>query len=214
MDEGRIGACLACEARLLWNRPDEYYFQEEWYHKNNAVDGSLVGEAGGCLMNQCIHPLDLLLYLNGPISKVRCYGATLGHGIDVDDLVVASFEFENGSYGTLIGTTDVFQKNFEETLTVIGENGFVKIGGVALNRFEAWRFGDDVEEKDLLDRQENADPPSVYGYGHEAVIKDMVGAIRLNKQPSISLADGVRALKTTLAFYDSIRLKKEVVIQL
>ena len=57
-------------------------------------------------MNQSIHTIDLLLYLNGDVEEVSALTGTLSHtGIEVEDNAVAILKFKNGSFGTLEGST-------------------------------------------------------------------------------------------------------------
>ena len=115
IDDGRFGKIFYITARILWNRNENYYFQAPWR-------GTWLQD-GGCLMNQCIHNIDLLCWLmNSEIDEVFSYTDNLNHDyIDAEDLGIALVKFKNGSYGIIEGTTNIYPKNLEETLYIFGE---------------------------------------------------------------------------------------------
>lgn len=82
-----------------WFRPDIYFTSSPWR-------GTWKGEAGGALLNQCIHNLDILTWLFGLPKRLRAYCA-MGkyHKIEVEDEVNACMEFANGISGSFVGST-------------------------------------------------------------------------------------------------------------
>ena len=71
---------------------------------------------GGALTNQGIHHIDLLRYLNGEIKSVRAIMRTLGSKIEVEDTVLATLTFQNGSVGNLEITTAARPDDFEASI--------------------------------------------------------------------------------------------------
>ena len=57
-----------------------------------------------------------------------------------------------------------YPKNLEGSITILGENGSVKVGGVAVNRIETWKFADKRDYDQLI--HANYETTSVYGFGH------------------------------------------------
>ncbi|HPA19236.1 MAG TPA: Gfo/Idh/MocA family oxidoreductase [Verrucomicrobiae bacterium] len=86
-------------AMTNWFRPDIYFTSSPWR-------GTWKGEAGGALLNQCIHNLDILAWLFGMPKRLRAYCA-MGkyHKIEVEDEVNACMEFPNGISGSFVGST-------------------------------------------------------------------------------------------------------------
>ena len=77
-----------------------------------------LAQDGGCLMNQCIHGIDLLRWMMGnEVEEV--YGVTkqqFHDYLECEDIGMAVVKFKNGAVGTIEGTTNVYPKNLEETL--------------------------------------------------------------------------------------------------
>ena len=155
-------------------------------------------------MNQCIHGIDLLRWMMGD-EIVEVVGMTDRQNhpyIEAEDLGIALVRFKNGSYGIIDGTVNVFGGDYEETLTVFGEKGFVKVGGTCVNKIDEWRFSDGTETESHIEScTEN--PPNVYGFGHKSIYADMAEAIKDGRKPYVDSLAGRRALELVLAVYKS-----------
>lgn len=194
---GRFGRLYHGAAQVRWNRSKEYYDQALW-RGTWAKDG-------GALMNQCIHNIDLLRWMMGEeITEVFAYTDRLSHDyIEAEDLGLALVRFTNGSYGMIEGTTNVFPKNMEETLSLFGEKGSVKVGGKSVNRIEEWRFADETLSEEEVKERYSETPPNIYGFGHTPLYLDMIQAIIENKPPLCDGLAGRRALELVLGIYQS-----------
>lgn len=199
-ESNKFGKILHGTAHIRWNRGKDYYDQANWR--------GTWEQDGGALMNQCIHDIDLLRWMMGSeIEEVFAYTDNLNHPyIDGEDLGLALIKFRNGSYGLIEGTVNIYPQNLEETLYIFGEKGTAKIGGKSVNKIEVWKFDGEDEKKVLKKFQEN--PPNVYGFGHSALYKDMVEAVRKNREPYVSGEQGRMALELVLAIYKSAKTKK------
>ena len=93
-------------------------------------------------MNQASHYVDLLDWLIGPVESVQAYTATLARNIQVEDTGVVSIRWRTGALGSMNVTMLTYPKNLEGSITIIGEKGTVRIGGVAVNRIEHWEFAE------------------------------------------------------------------------
>ncbi len=197
LDEGRFGRLFHAQASVRWSRGPEYYKQDAWR-------GTWAGD-GGTLMNQCIHNIDLLRWMMGnEIKEVFAYTDRLDHPyIEAEDLGLALVRFANGSYGIVEGTSNVFQEDFEETFTVFGEKGLVKVGGLAVNQIEDWKFCDGKDKPETLKKDFSDMPNTVYGFGHAALYSDMIDAVQNDRKPYVDGEDGRRALELVLAIYKS-----------
>jgi UDP-N-acetyl-2-amino-2-deoxyglucuronate dehydrogenase len=197
LEAGRFGHLFNGSAVVRWNRGPDYYAQAPWRGKW-ATDG-------GALMNQCIHNIDLLRWMMGDeVDEVMAFTDRLNHPfIEAEDLGLAIVRFKNGSYGTIEGTTNIYPKNLEETLSIFGETGTVRAGGKSVNRIEEWRFADGLDDPDAVRREFAENPPNVYGFGHTPLYKDMLDAIETGREPFIDGNAGRRALELVLAVYKS-----------
>ena len=192
----RFGKLINGTARILWNRNMDYYKQAPW-RGTWKLDG-------GTLMNQCIHNIDLLQWmLGGEIDTVYAQCDTFLRDIEAEDFGAVMIRFKNGAIGIIEGSACVYPKNLEETLSIFGENGTVCIGGLAVNKIEAWRFADELDnEADILKAQEG-DPDTVYGFGHTPLFKDMIDAVLNDREPLVSGEEGKKGMSIILAAYKS-----------
>lgn len=200
----KFGKMTHASAVVRWNRNDEYYSQAPWR--------GTWAQDGGCLMNQSIHNIDLLQWMMGPVESLFAYTATNMRKIEGEDVGAIILKFKNGALGIIEATTTIYPNNLEETLNIFGSTGTVCIGGIAVNKIEAWRFAGDNEAAILADQDK--EPPNVYGFGHADIIKDFMDAISENREPAISGEEGRKALEIILGIYHSVKYKKEITFPL
>lgn len=196
LEAGRFGRLSHGSIHVRWNRDHSYYDQASWR--------GTWAQDGGCLMNQCIHGIDLLRWMLGDEVE-EVYGATrqqFHDYLEAEDVGLAVVKFKNGAIGTIEGTTNVYPKNLEETLYVFGEKGTVKLGGTSTNNIDVWNFADesdaDAKNKGLQEATSN-----VYGNGHTSLFADMVDAIEHDRKPYVDAVAGRNALEMVLAIYKS-----------
>ena len=194
LESGRFGRLSNAAITVRWSRGESYYSQADWRGKFESD--------GGTLMNQCIHGIDLLRWMCGDKLK-RVYGATRRQHhpyIEAEDVGTAVFEFENGVIATVEGTVNVAGFDMEEHLTLLGEEGAVKLGGTSANTIEIWKFLDNPEDaKDGFHEK----TLNVYGNGHASLFEDVALAIKEDRQPYVDAEAGKRALEAVLAIYKS-----------
>jgi predicted dehydrogenase len=199
LEAGRFGRVLHGMIQVRWNRNDAYYAEAPW-RGTWAMDG-------GTLMNQCTHGIDLLQWMLGEDAvRVQAQTRRFMRPIEAEDFGAAIVEFKNRAVGIIEGTADIYPTNLNETLSIFGEKGSVVIGGLAVNKLETWRFADAAALGDTEDRALNPgekDPPTVYGFGHEALFKDFVEALDRNRDPLITGEQGKKALEIILGIYKS-----------
>lgn len=204
IETGKFGRIIAANARILWNRGADYYSQATW-RGTYELDG-------GCLMNQCIHNIDLLQWMLG--GEIKWVHGTVNNFIhpyiEAEDYGSIQIMFENGAIGNVEGTVCVFPKNLEETLTIIGEKGTVVIGGLAVNKIETWKFGEDKDLEEEVKKKCNQEIQSVYGSGHTPLYRDVIDAIENDRQPLIDGESGKKAMEIILAAYSSSRSCKRI----
>lgn len=208
IDKRRFGKLLHGTAHVRWARDHEYYDRASWR--------GTWEQDGGCLMNQCIHDIDLLRWMMGDeIDTV--YGMTdrLVHRyIEAEDLGIAVVKFKNGSYGIIEGTTNVYPKNLEETLYIFGEKGTVKAGGESVNIIEEWNFSDCFGDEEKVKEECSENPPNIYGFGHSKLYKNVIGAIEGKEELLVDGEAGKRAMELVLAIYKSAAENRPVKLPL
>jgi len=206
LESGRFGRILHGMVQIRWNRNEAYYTDASWR--------GTWEQDGGTLMNQCTHGIDLLQWMMGE-DAVRVHAQTrrFMRPIEAEDFGAAIVEFRSGAVGVIEGSADIFPSNLNETLSIFGEKGSAVVGGLAVNKIETWRFADaeslgDTEEKVLNPNEK--DPPTVYGFGHAALFRDFVEAVKAGREPAISGESGRKALEMILAIYKSQKTGKPV----
>ena len=194
MDGGRFGRIYMANCTVRWTRPQEYYEQAPW-RGTWEFDG-------GAFMNQASHYVDLIQWLAGPVESVMAKTATLARRIEAEDSGVAVLRFRSGAIGTIEVTMLTFPRNLEGSITILGERGTVKIGGTAVNKVEHWLFAD-YDDDDKLVEQASTNPPSVYGFGHEAYYRNVVAALCGEAVPDTDGREGRKSLELVLGIYES-----------
>ncbi len=184
------------QVNVFWSRPQEYYDSASW-RGTWEFDG-------GALMNQASHYVDLLDWMIGPIASVQAITATLARNIEVEDTAVVNLRWRSGALGSMNVTMLTYPKNFEGSITILGEDGTVKIGGVAVNEIEHWEFRephlDDQKVKDA-----SYQTTSVYGFGHPLYYENVIQTLRGEAEPDTDGREGLRSLELLIASYLSAR---------
>lgn len=207
LDAGAFGKLSHGAVCVRWSRGRDYYAHDAWRGKW-ASDG-------GTLMNQCIHGLDLLRYfMGGGIDSVYGQIANRFHPyLEVEDAGLAIVRFSNGALATMEGTSNVYDEDLEETLTLIGSHGTVQLGGKAAEHITYWHFADDTVNR-WGNEQEGQRFSSVYGDGHVRIFADFIRAVREETDPVVDGKAGRDALEMVLGIYESARLCRSVAFPL
>lgn len=205
IEEKRFGRIHMVHLNVFWTRPQAYYDSARW-RGTWEMDG-------GALMNQASHYVDLLEWLIGPIADVQAMTATLGRNIEVEDTGVMNVRWRNGALGSMAVTMLTWPKNLEGSITIIGEKGTARIGGLAVNDIQIWDFS---EPKDYDKRIDNAsyETTSVYGFGHPLYYKNVIETLRGNAEPETDGREGLKSLEVLIAAYISARDRKTVSLPL
>ena len=196
LEKGRFGRLSHGSIHVRWNRNQDYYTQAPWR--------GTWAQDGGCLMNQCIHGIDLLRWMMGDEAE-EVYGVTkqqFHDYLECEDIGTAIVKFKNGAVGIVEGTTNVYPKNLEETLFLFGETGTVKLGGKSTNNIDVWDFADE-SEADQKNKGLEEVTSNVYGNGHTSLFADVMDAIVNDRKPYVDAVAGRNALEIILAIYKS-----------
>jgi UDP-N-acetyl-2-amino-2-deoxyglucuronate dehydrogenase len=196
VDKRRFGQIYMVNINVFWSRPQAYYDSAAW-RGTWEFDG-------GAFMNQASHYVDLLDWLIGPVESVQAYTATLGRHIQVEDTGVVSIRWRTGALGSMNVTMLTYPKNYEGSITIIGEKGTVRIGGVAVNKIETWEFADS-DPDDASVEQASYETTSVYGFGHPLYYDNVINSLRGEATPDTDGREGLHSLEILIATYLSAR---------
>jgi UDP-N-acetyl-2-amino-2-deoxyglucuronate dehydrogenase len=196
VEEGRFGRIYSVAINVFWTRPQDYYDSAKW-RGTWEFDG-------GAFMNQASHYIDLLDWIIGPVESVMAFTGTLARHIEVEDTGVAALRWRSGAVGTLNVTMLTYPKNFEGSITVLGEKGTVRIGGLAVNEIQHWEFADKRPEDENV-KQANYETTSVYGFGHPLYYDNVIKTLTGEAEPETDGREGLKSLELLIALYLSAR---------
>lgn len=225
LDEGRLGTLCYGESVTKWYRTQEYYDSGGWR-------GTWELDGGGALMNQGVHYVDQLRWVMGPVKSLSASMATRAHErMEVEDIISATIEFENGAVGTLLASTAMFP-GYRQAIevygtggTVIVENGKVRHAQFQTGAEERTPSGVKTappEVKDFVaqaapqtEEKTNAaataaNPAAVGAGGHIEQFRDLLGAIRENRDTFMNGQEARNALEVIIAVYRSAKTGERV----
>ena len=197
LDEGRLGKVFMVQCNVYWNRNPEYYSESNWRGK--------IANEGGALFTQASHFIDLLIWWFGDVVKAKGMVDTKMQEIEVEDCGNAIMDFSSGVQGSITWTTCVYNKNYEGSITIIGEKGTIKIGGPYLNKIDFWDVQDYVLPKNI----EFADQPNNYGKyqgtssNHHKVVDEIVKDLKGEQSDIVEGTEGIKSIEAIEMIYNS-----------
>ena len=205
VDRGRFGRIYMVTINVFWARPQSYYDSAKW-RGTWEFDG-------GALMNQASHYVDLVDWLIGPVESVQAYVATLARNIQVEDTATVGIRWRSGALGSVSVTMLTYPRNLEGSITIIGERGTVKVGGVAVNQIEHWEFADQDPDDESV-KEASYETTSVYGFGHPLYYDNVIRTLRGEAEAETDGREGLRSLEVLIASYLSARDGRRVALPL
>ncbi|HQY08443.1 MAG TPA: Gfo/Idh/MocA family oxidoreductase, partial [Burkholderiaceae bacterium] len=159
---------------------------------------------GGAFMNQASHYVDMVDWLVGPVDNVHAYTATQARDIEAEDSGIMTLRLRAGGLASINVTMLTWPKNLEGSITVLGERGTVRIGGVAVNEIQHWEF-DEKRPEDAEIAAASYATPSVYGFGHPLYYDNVINTLRGEAHAEVDGYSGLRSLEVLIAGYRSAR---------
>ena len=205
VEKKRFGRIYMVNVNVFWTRPQSYYDSAPW-RGTWEFDG-------GAFMNQASHYVDLLDWLVGPVESVQAYTATLARNIQVEDTGVLSIRWRAGTLGSMNVTMLTYPKNLEGSITILGEKGTVRVGGVAVNQIERWEFAEEDADDQAI-QQASYETASVYGFGHRLYYDNVIQVLRGEAAPETDGREGLHSLELLIATYLSARDGRRVALPL
>jgi predicted dehydrogenase len=189
VSEGVLGDVLMVNMVCLWNRDERYYQPGSW-KGTRELDG-------GTLFTQFSHFIDVMYWIFGDVKNIQARMWNFTHqGItSFEDTGVVHFEFERGGMGTLQFSTSVWDANMESSITVIGKNGSVKIGGQYMNSVEYCHI-----KNYRMPELEAAPPPNDYGpyrgsaATHHFVFQNVINTLQGKEKMTTNAIEGMKVV--------------------
>lgn len=204
VEQKRFGRIHMVNINVFWTRPQEYYDAAKW-RGTWEFDG-------GAFMNQASHYVDLLDWLIGPVEKIQAMTSTT-RDIEAEDTGVLNVKWRNGALGSMSVTMLTYPQNLEGSITILGEKGTVRVGGVAVNDIQLWQFAD-VQDYDAQIKDANYQTTSVYGFGHPLYYNNVIEVMRGVAEPETDGREGLKSLELLIGAYLAARDGKTVSLPL
>ena len=163
-------------------------------------------------MNQSIHAVDMLLYINGAPEEVFAFAGTLTHSIEVEDNLCATVKYRNGSFGTIEVSTSC-APGFPRRLEFSGSAGTVAFEEDKITR---WEFAQSRPEDEAIKRELSGQadakggsaPMNISSDGHACQISDLADAVLSGRKPFLDGHEGRRAIELICGIYESAQTGK------
>lgn len=203
--EGLLGEIFMVQLNCFWNRDERYYEKGGWR--------GMLALDGGPLFTQFSHFVDVLLWVFGDAANIKTKFANFSHqnNTEFEDSGIVTFDLVSGGVGAINYSTSVFQSNFESSITVIAENGTVKIGGQYMNCLEYCQINGTEQPK--LDKNEFFNDYGSYkgsASNHGQVIDNVVNVLNGLEKPYVSLQEGINVVKFISEVYQNRSTSKVV----
>lgn len=198
IEKKKLGKIYMVQCNVYWNRHQDYYKESNWRGKKQLE--------GGVLYTQVSHFIDLMIWWFGEVKNAKTSLDTKNHDIEIEDCGNSIITFSSGVMGNLTWTTCVYNKNYEGSITIIGEHGTIKIGGQYLNKIEFW----DIMAFPLPEDVEFVDKPNSYGQyqgsssNHDKVINDVIRALLKERHNIVEGDEGMKTVEAIELIYSNI----------
>jgi len=184
-----IGDVFLVQLNCYWNRDDRYYKPGNW-KGNNELDG-------GTLFTQFSHFIDIMYWLFGDIKDIQAKfnDFTHKHSTEFEDSGLVNFNFVNGGMGCINYSTAIWDTNLESSMTIIGKNGSVKIGGQYMNEVEYCHIKDYT-----MPELPPASPANDYGSykgsaaNHHFIIENVVDTLKGRTTITTNALEGLKVV--------------------
>lgn len=189
VESGILGKLFLVQINCYWNRDERYYLPTSW-HGNRELDG-------GTLFTQFSHFVDILYWLFGDINNINARFADFNHEnlTDFEDSGLVTFDILKGGMGSLHYSTSVWDSNQESSLTIVAENGSVRVGGQYMNEVEYCHIKNYV-----MPQLAPTNPGNDYGaykgsaQNHHFVIQNVIDVLIKGEEITTNALDGVKVV--------------------
>jgi predicted dehydrogenase len=206
LNQGILGRIFMVQINCYWNRDDRYYKPDPitgkptTWHGNKSLDG-------GTLFTQFSHFIDLMYWYFGDIANIKGKLNDFSHqfSTDFEDSGFVNFDFTNGGMGSLNFSTAVWDKNLESSITIIAENGSIKVGGQYMNEVEYCHINNYS-----MPTLEDSNPPNDYGHykgsaaNHHYIYENIAEVIEGKASITTNALEGLKVVDIIERIYSSI----------
>lgn len=199
VSKGVLGKIFMVQINCYWNRDARYYKHEQGNWKGLQVSD------GGTLFTQFSHFVDIMFWLFGDIKNIqaRFYDFNHQHLTEFEDSGTVTFDFKKGGAGCIHYSTSVWDKNLESSLTIVAENGSIKVGGQYMNEVEYCHIKD-YEMPELPP----VSPPNDYGHykgsaaNHHFIIENVIDTLQGRNVATTNALEGLKVVEIIERIYE------------
>ncbi len=204
LDSGILGNIFLCNLDMKYHRSKQYFA--------NSWRGTFAMDGGGALMNQGIHGIDLIRFLNGEIEYVNAKVGTFVHDIEVEDTAVARVKYKNGAIGMIQGTTSVYP-GYPRRMEFFGDKGSLVLEESTVIYLNVPEMPEMNISRTNTKMNSSNNPASISHEEHKIQYQDVIKAIKTGSKLFYPLNEAIDSVKTILAIYDSSKENKDVYIK-
>ena len=197
IDRKVLGDIYMVQLNCYWNRDERYYKAGGWKGTKDLD--------GGTLFTQFSHFIDIMYWLFGDIHNIQGKFADFNHKdyTDFEDSGFVSFDFVNGGMGSLNYSTSVANQNLESSMTIIGQNGSVKIGGQYMNEVEVCNItGYQMPELAPTNPGNDYGPYKGSAANHNYVISNVIDTLNGRTAPTTNALEGMKVVDIIERIYE------------
>jgi predicted dehydrogenase len=150
-----------------------------------------------------------MIWLFGEVDQLSGFRKNMAHqaSIEFEDTGVVSLQMKNGMIGGLNWSINTFSRNMEVSLSLIAENGNIRIGGEYMNKVEF-----QLTESASLHVSETGQANDYGTYqgsmsNHDKIYKNLVMALSDQQHPFASAAEGLKTVETIERIYKFVSLQ-------
>ena len=192
-----LGKVYLVQINCYWNRDERYYTKGNW-HGTRDLDG-------GTLFTQFSHFIDIMYWLFGDITNISARFNDFNHNgmTEFEDSGFVNFDFVTGGMGCLNYSTSVWNSNLESSITIIAENGTVKVGGQYMNEVEACNIKDYV-----MPILPPSNPPNDYGpykgsaANHHYIFENVIDVLKGRAPITTNALEGLKVVEIIERIYN------------
>jgi UDP-N-acetyl-2-amino-2-deoxyglucuronate dehydrogenase len=205
LEQGILGKIFMVQINCYWNRDDRYYKPDSKTGKPTSWHGTKTLD-GGTLFTQFSHFIDLMYWYFGDVTNISAKLNDFTHqaSTDFEDSGFVSFDFIDGGIGSLNYSTAVWDKNLESSITIIAENGSVKVGGQYMNEVELCHIKDYT-----IPVLAQSNPPNDYGpykgsaANHHYIYENISNVLNGNESITTNALEGMKVVDIIEKIYNS-----------
>lgn len=200
LESGKLGKIFMVNINCYWNRDDRYYKKNHWKGTKDLD--------GGTLFTQFSHFLDIMYWLFGDITNIQSKMTDFNHehSTEFEDSGMVNFDFVSGGMGSFNFSTSCYDQNYESSMTIIAENGTVKIGGQYMNEVVYCH----VKDYDMPILPEG-NPANDYGHykgsaaNHVFIIENVIATLQGNSIITTNALEGMKVVDIIERMYAAVK---------